>query len=409
VISFRPIRSAGPALLASLCLPLAPVVASVAPAQAGAAPPAVAADSGGFVVRLGRDTVGIERFVRTGRRVEGWHLWRSPRAVVTHWVLETDATGRPTRLESERRPAADTAGGQHIVTVFGTDSAVVTVRQGDGTRALTAALAKGVPVAAMVPMTFALYEQLVRQAMAAGLAPGGAGVTVAALYAGQREASPTTVERRGRDSVLIGFFGAPFRARVDEAGRILALDGSGTTMALDVRRVPALDFEGIRRDLAVRETSGRAMGQLSPRDTARATIGGATLLVDYGRPAKRGRRVFGNLVPYGRVWRTGANAATHFRTSREIAFGNTTLPAGTYTLWTVPTEGGATLVVNKQTQQWGTDYDESQDLLRVPMTTERSATPVEQFTITIETAGDRAGTIVMRWDDRVWRAGFTVR
>lgn len=135
----------------------------------------------------------------------------------------------------------------------------------------------------------------------------------------------------------------------------------------------------------------------SPRDTARGTIGGAKLLVDYGRPSKRGRPIWGALVPWGQVWRTGANAATTFVTDKPLMIGTTAVPAGTYTLYTVPNQSGPwLLVVNKQTGQWGTEYHQEQDLARIPMTTS-SISPVEKFQIAIG-AHDAAGALEMQWD-----------
>jgi hypothetical protein len=122
----------------------------------------------------------------------------------------------------------------------------------------------------------------------------------------------------------------------------------------------------------------------SPRDTARATVSGASLLVDYGRPSKRGRAIYGGLVPWGQVWRTGANDATTFVTSKPIVIGGTTVPAGTYTLYTVPNQSGPwLLVVNKQTKQWGTEYHQDQDLARIPLTTTSVSPAVEKFTIEV--------------------------
>jgi hypothetical protein len=137
---------------------------------------------------------------------------------------------------------------------------------------------------------------------------------------------------------------------------------------------------------------------LSPRDTTAQTIGQAHLIVDYGRPSKRRREIFGALVPYGVVWRTGANEATHFRTDRDVTIGGARVPRGTYTLWTIPAPEGWTLIVNRATGQWGTDYDKSQDLARIPMKLKTLSEPVEQFTIAIEPEGNGSGVLAMTWD-----------
>ena len=137
---------------------------------------------------------------------------------------------------------------------------------------------------------------------------------------------------------------------------------------------------------------------LSPRDTTSQTIGVAHLVVDYGRPSKRRREIFGGLVPYGAVWRTGANQATHLRTDRDLTIGTIRVPRGTYTLWTIPDREGWTLIVNRQTGQWGTDYDKSQDVGRTALKVTSLGAPVEQFTIAIEATRNGSGMLTFTWD-----------
>lgn len=150
--------------------------------------------------------------------------------------------------------------------------------------------------------------------------------------------------------------------------------------------------------------------QASPRDTTRATVGQAELLVDYGRPSVRGRTVWsGTLVPDGQVWRLGANAATHLRTSRDLVLGGTAVPAGTYTLYLLGDPQRPQLIINRQTGQWGTNYDQGRDLGRVPMTVTTLAQPVEQLTIAIEPSGASAGSLMVRWADRQLAVPFTVK
>jgi hypothetical protein len=146
----------------------------------------------------------------------------------------------------------------------------------------------------------------------------------------------------------------------------------------------------------------------SPRDTARATVGGAQVMVDYGRPYMRGRTIMGGLVPYGTVWRTGANQATHLVTEATVRIGDVTVPAGTYTLYTVPGESEWHLIVNRQTGQWGTQYDQGQDVARIPMRVSRTAAPVEQFTVRIEGRGEREATLAMEWENTRAEVPFSV-
>ena len=138
---------------------------------------------------------------------------------------------------------------------------------------------------------------------------------------------------------------------------------------------------------------------LSPPAKAEATIGGKKLSVDYSAPSKRGRTIMGELVPYGKVWRTGANAATTLTTATDLMIGSLHVPAGTYTLFTIPGEKEWTLIVNKQTGQWGTRHDASQDLGRVKMTVKALEQPVETFTIGIKPGSGNKGTLALAWEN----------
>jgi hypothetical protein len=151
------------------------------------------------------------------------------------------------------------------------------------------------------------------------------------------------------------------------------------------------------------------MKQLSVRDTARATIGAATFAVDYGRPLARGRVLLGDVLPFDEVWRTGANAATQLTTSAPITLAGIRMPAGTYTLWTVPRKDGhADLIVNKQFGQWGTEYDRKLDLGKERLSVDTTNSPVEKFTVSIVPAGARKGTLLMEWGSFRWSAPIVV-
>jgi Protein of unknown function (DUF2911) len=151
-------------------------------------------------------------------------------------------------------------------------------------------------------------------------------------------------------------------------------------------------------EAAAQPAAAPAQPPASPRDTAEARVAERRVYVDYGRPSMRGRTIMGGLVPYGQVWRTGANAATTFVTDVDLRIGETAVPAGTYTLYTLPGESAWQLIVNRQTGQWGTEYDPAQDLARIPMQVERTTAPVEQFTITLPPRGSSALDLVLEWE-----------
>jgi Protein of unknown function (DUF2911) len=137
----------------------------------------------------------------------------------------------------------------------------------------------------------------------------------------------------------------------------------------------------------------------SPHDQVSSVIGGAKVTVQYGRPYKKGRAIFGALVPYDQVWRTGADEATTLTTDGDLMIGALRVPKGSYALFTVPGKTEWTLVVNKTAKQWGAfSYGAKDDLGRVPMKVGATAAPVEQFTIEIQPAGERKATLKLSWD-----------
>jgi Protein of unknown function (DUF2911) len=138
----------------------------------------------------------------------------------------------------------------------------------------------------------------------------------------------------------------------------------------------------------------------SPPGTAEATLKHKKVTVDYSRPSLKGRKaVGGDLVPFGKVWRTGANEATALTTETDLDIGGATVPAGKYTLYTLPSEGTWKLIISKQTGQWGTVYNEDQDLARVDMQKTALDQPVEQFTISFQQTGDDSANLVLQWEN----------
>ena len=124
---------------------------------------------------------------------------------------------------------------------------------------------------------------------------------------------------------------------------------------------------------------------------------GKKVTIEYSRPLAKGREIYGGLVPYDKVWRTGANEATSLKTDTDLVIGDTTVSAGSYTLYTIPSKGSWKLIINKQNGQWGTDYDQSQDLARVDMKVVPWE-PVEQFTISFDKTGADSAKLNLDWE-----------
>src|SRR5580698_2449943 len=151
------------------------------------------------------------------------------------------------------------------------------------------------------------------------------------------------------------------------------------------------------------------MGGGKPSPPASATCdlgGGKTVKTDYSSPRMKGRKIYGDLVPFGEVWRTGANEATTFVASSDVVVGGKSVPAGSYTIFTVPTADKWTLIINKKTGEWGIPYKyESDELARVDMTVSKLPAPVENFTIAYDKS---AGGCTLRLDWETTRASVTI-
>ena len=367
-----------------------------------------------IVTRLGVDTVAIERYTRTNARLEGDLVLRYPRVGVFHYVADLAPDGSIKSMTTTvRRGSAETASApfRQIVTRFEDTLAVVDVQR-NGVRDTAASASKSfrgraAPMLGVEPTSYGVYEQLLSSARL------GRDSAAFALIAGGRGPAPSIIlRRRGSDSVSFTstfFPGWTEVARVDSRGHIVAVDARATTIKTVAQRVQGLDFDGIVKAwVAAEAAKGGTIGQMSPPDTVNATVGGANISVAYSRPLKRGRVIFGEVVPWNQVWRTGANAATVLTTDKDLVFGSTLVPAGKYSLWTLPTASGAKLIINSETGQWGTDYHADKDFTRLDLTSRSVAPPVEQFVIGVDPQGS-GGVLRLAWDNREYTIPFTVR
>ncbi len=157
--------------------------------------------------------------------------------------------------------------------------------------------------------------------------------------------------------------------------------------------------------------SAQPQGQkpLSPPAETSITVAGKTIAIKYSAPSMRGRKIFGELVPYGKVWRAGANAATALHTDADLDIGGLAVPKGDYTLYVWPEQDQLTLIVNKQTGQWGLTYNQDQDLGRVKMAMSKSATPIETYKITLSEKGSNKAQLELAWENTVATVPITVK
>lgn len=138
----------------------------------------------------------------------------------------------------------------------------------------------------------------------------------------------------------------------------------------------------------------------SPHESTSVEVGGHKVTITYGRPSLHGRKMIGEHEPYGKVWRTGADEATTIETNAALDINGLKVPAGTYSLFTIPNPDSWTLIINKTAKQWGAfNYKEADDLGRTKMQVTKLSSPVEEFTISMTPAGSDAFTLKLRWQD----------
>ena len=351
----------------------------------------ITAGEGAFVTRLGSDTLAVERFSLTPSSIEVTAAVRVPRTRLLRYRGQLDHHGNLESLMVLQYDPTNppTAGGQptgFAQFVFGPDGVAVEGENERGDYSFDVETTDdAIPFFETIHWPFELA--LVRAA-------AGAGTDTFPMITGRR-AMPFGITRLGEDRMQIRHpFRGTMEVAVTEDGGIRTLDASGTTRKLMVERVEELDVTALAREYARRDEAGRGIGALSGRGEAVGEIDGASVVVDYGVPRKRDREIFGALVPFDEVWRTGANRATHLTADADLVIGDAEVPAGTYTLFTIPGPDEWTLIINNATDIGGTAYDPDQDFARVAMDVRSLDETVEEFTIVV----DPEGYIRMRWD-----------
>jgi DUF2911 family protein len=364
----------------------------------------LSAQASAFLTTLGRDTMSIEQYTRAGNTITGDWVTTYGGVLVHHYVV----TLRPNGTIEHTDLALRRGNGRVVATVslsFDADSITIVasldsgrVRRVAGTNVFTTI---GNAVGMVEPITRWMRSERRDSAIVSVISASG----------------PFTVGRAlvvlfGTDSGRTGNPTAPTYLRVDAAGNIQAVSARATTLREETTRISPFDLAAVIGTFADVPPTTRIIGvaAISPRDTARGTAGDAQILIDYGRPALRGRDVFSHGVLGDTLWRTGANAATQFNTSADLVVGGQTIPAGKYSLWTSvgPNNSSYSLVFNRQVGQWGTEHHAEQDFASVPLTVGQLAAPVERFTIAIERTS--AGSVLrLLWGAVELTSPITVR
>lgn len=351
-----------------------------------------------FVTKLGQDTLAVEHFVKSESGMVAAVILRSPETRFSKYNLKLDETGGIAQMQRTDYPPAVGFSGEGALTqtiVRQGDSLNIETLREDETRTFTAPYQPGVlPFIDMVHWPFELAFN--------AAAETGQDTVNQPLLSGSRISNFVIAAIEGDSMTIRHPFRGVMGVNVTPAGDIKYLDAGLTTRKLKVNRVKAVDMSALANRFAQ-----NPVGQLSGAVSTEYAFGNTNFRIDYGSPKKRGRTLFGGIVPYGELWRTGANRATHFYTSNDIRVGELNVPAGEYTLFTIPEEEGGTMIINSQTGQNGNSYDESRDFGRVPMQVKSTDEVIEEFTITV-TETDDGGRLNLIWGNTIYYVDFTI-
>ncbi len=276
--------------------------------------------------------------------------------------------------------------------IFNGDSTVYTARQ-NGKELRRAVASKGI-VFNVDPVSFYVFPYM------GFFAPSKNGDSIIHCHLTFGECRTFRVTRTGKNELKAGSnVMGHLKLFVDDHGRMQGADAIGSSINL----VASVERENKNYDeyleaMARRRWTAKNFAPRTFRDTARLVLENKKIEVDYWRPYRRNRQIFGEVVPWDRVWRTGANNATQLRSDEDLEFNGNKLIGGKYSIWTYPTENGWQLIFNKKADTWGTEYDSTADFFKVPMSVEKTAAPVEILTISLLPENNDTARLLIEWE-----------
>lgn len=354
-----------------------------------------------FVFMLGKDTIGFEQYRRSADKIEGDILILSPKTTNVHFTMKlSDKAVTHFESYSVYPPSAMRFQERDITIENDTTVHQILLRNGKVDSFFTRIFSARTGSVPYFDYDISMYEQMIRQ----GLQSGKDSIPVDRL---SNASMHSYIKRTGNKGYQARLFNFPVFLTTDAENNITMYDATASTVKVMALAIPGFDFKRLTEKFLNEELQKGKMGNLSVSDTLRTSIKGSDFMLTYGRPLRRGRTVFGNIVPWSTVWRTGANFATHFTTSKELTFGSVILPPGRYTLWTLPDPAGSRLIINKGVNIFGTQYNPQMDLLRLDM--KRSDLPemIEQLTIALKETAD-GGKLVIQWERTEYSIDFKI-
>jgi hypothetical protein len=356
---------------------------------------------------IGTDTALMESVRRDGSTIRGTILNVAAGLVLQRYEADVAPDGdivefRSWTEGSRTGPVTPGAPPTTIVRIS-SDSIRLLRHVGDSTRTMAVPAIPGA-----VPLYDAFFTNplgIVEHALVRALARGDSTLTIWFIGSTEVATFPLTIAPSGEiafpyamAAVYPMLAGATLRARVSDQ-RLMVFDARETTFKIRSERFPWRDAGEYLERFRRQEVVQGGMGWMSPPTSALAMIGPVEVAVRYGQPSKRGRTIFPDVVPFGQVWRAGANAATEIRFSADVMIEGIRISAGSYSVWVLPTPASDTLILNSATRIWGVSHDPATDIARIPMRRRMLDRPIERLVYVI---GDDngIGTLSLAWGDR---------
>ncbi|MBK6825677.1 MAG: DUF2911 domain-containing protein [Chitinophagaceae bacterium] len=352
-----------------------------------------------YIFKIGEDSIALQHYTREKTIVEGEIISRFPRVMLTTFRYTLNPNGFIQKFEYRSSyPGVSDAIMERQVAIEDTIVSQEMKRSGKRDSIFSGTFIVQRGAVPSMDNDVSLFEQMLRQAL-----KEGKDSIMIQRFTNQPSKSYIKKVKDGEFETKVFFF--PVRIRVNNNGHLSEVDATATTIKTIATAIAPFNFIELAGIWTEKEKKEGRAGLLSPSDTVRAVIKGNEMQITFGRPQKRGREIFGNVVPWNQLWRLGSNFATHLTLSKEIQCGDKTIPAGRYTIWMVPGQEKAILIINKAINIFGTQYDRSKDLLQLPMKTSRLSAPVEKLSFLLR-ENETGGELVVQWDDYSFSLDF---
>jgi hypothetical protein len=352
-------------------------------------------DKGLVTYKLGTDTTVVQYFEFDNRKFHTTIFSFTGSIAKYEGDGELDEAGDLKKVFSKTFNLDSTASWKLIgegINAFNGDSTIYTATL-NGKELRRAVASKGI-VFNVDPISFFVFPYI------GFFAPPKIGDTIFHCHLAFNECRKFQVARTGKTELKVGS-NATGRLKlfVDDHGRMQGADATGSSINLIASVERNNKNYGQYLDaMAKRRWAEKSFAPRTFRDTARLVLENKKIEVDYWRPYRRNRQIFGAVVPWDRVWRTGANNATQIRSDDDLEFNGNKLTSGKYSIWTYPTENGWQLIFNKKADTWGTEYDSTANFFRVPMTVEKTTAPVEILTISLLPENNDTARLLIEWE-----------